>query len=71
MLIDPNDPARCLRTEELAERWGTTPGHLSNLRSMGAGPPYLKIGHSVRYRLGDIQEYEKGIMVYPLIKNDL
>lgn len=43
---------------DLAARWGCTVGHLANLRSAGAGPVYLKLGSTVRYRVSDLVDYE-------------
>lgn len=43
---------------DLAARWGCSTGHLANLRSAGAGPVYLKLGSSVRYRVSDLMQYE-------------
>lgn len=43
----------------LAKRWDTTTQRLANLRSKGAGPPYLKIGTRVLYRMADVLAYEE------------
>lgn len=48
-----------LTPAELAERWVCTVGHLANMRSAGAGPTYLKLGASVRYRITDLLAYEE------------
>jgi hypothetical protein len=55
-----------LTARELAERWGCSVGHLSNLRSAGLGPAYLKIGTSVRYRVSDLLSYEQAHLVDPV-----
>ena len=48
-----------LRPSDLAERWGVSVGHLSNLRVRGAGPAYLKLNNgTVRYALADVEAYE-------------
>lgn len=47
-----------LTTEALAERWGLSVGTLCNMRVRGTGPTYVKIGHSVRYLLTDIEAHE-------------
>lgn len=44
---------------DLARRWQVSPGHLSNQRSAGDGPPYIKLGKAVRYRIDDIEKYER------------
>lgn len=48
-----------LTTVELAARWQVSRGHLSNLRSAGCEPNYIKIGTAVRYRLSDIEAFEE------------
>lgn len=50
--IDP-----LLRAPAVAEWLGTTEGRLANLRSLGLGPTFVKIGHSVRYRRSDVESY--------------
>lgn len=47
-----------LRPEDLAERWGVSTGTLSNWRTRGEGPAYVKLGAAVRYALADIEQYE-------------
>ena len=46
-------------TDELAERWKMNPQTLKRFRKNQEGPKYLKIESSIRYRLSDIEEYEK------------
>jgi hypothetical protein len=46
-----------LRASAVAEWLGTTEGRLANLRCLGLGPPFIKIGHSVRYRRSDVESY--------------
>lgn len=52
-----------ITTQALAERWGLSVGTLENWRAQKKGPPFVKIGGgsrgSVRYKLADIEEYEK------------
>lgn len=51
-----------LTAEQLADRWGMSPGTLSNWRSQSRGPAYVRLGGGakgpVRYRLQDVLEYE-------------
>jgi predicted site-specific integrase-resolvase len=47
-----------LRPDDLAERWGVSTGTLSNWRSRGIGPTFVKIGANVRYALTDVESYE-------------
>ncbi|MEM6603459.1 MAG: helix-turn-helix domain-containing protein [Pseudomonadota bacterium] len=44
---------------DLSRRWGIAPRTLEQWRWKGEGPPFLKIGHRVRYRLSDIETYEQ------------
>ena len=48
-----------LNQTEVARRWGMSPRTLENWRWEGDGPPFLKVGHKVLYRLEDIVTYEK------------
>ncbi|MBF0214986.1 MAG: helix-turn-helix domain-containing protein [Magnetococcales bacterium] len=43
---------------QLARRWGINPKTLQNWRCRGTGPPYLKIGGHILYRLEEIEAYE-------------
>lgn len=54
------ETAALLSTEALAARWGSSTGHLANLRAKGLGLPYLKFGSAVRYRLCDVEAVERG-----------
>jgi len=47
-----------LSPADLADRWGCSVGWLANQRCEGDGPPYLKLGSLVRYRLSDVVAYE-------------
>lgn len=47
-----------LKPGELAVRLKTSPGTLANWRTRRVGPPYLKSGRSVRYRLSDVKLWE-------------
>jgi excisionase family DNA binding protein len=46
-----------LNTKELAEYLGVTAQTLRQYRLDGRGPVYLKIGHLVRYRLSDVEQW--------------
>lgn len=62
--MSPTDGA-VLTTEDLALRWGLEPATLENWRSGKSkkGPSYFKLGKGrgaqVRYRLKDVQDYER------------
>ena len=49
---------RHLNQRELAERLNISPRTLERWRWLGEGPPFLKIGGRVVYRLQDIERYE-------------
>jgi hypothetical protein len=43
---------------ELSRRWNISPRTLERWRWLRQGPPYLRIGGRVVYRLEDIEAYE-------------
>jgi hypothetical protein len=43
---------------ELGRRWAISPRTLERWRWLRQGPPYLKIGGRVVYRLEDIEQFE-------------
>ena len=47
-----------LTPAELAERWQIGTAVLSQWRYQGKGPVYIKLGHHVRYRLKDVEDFE-------------
>ncbi len=60
----PGEPARQLLTEiMLADRWVCSVARLQRWRTVGEGPPYLKIVGKVLYRLKDIEAYEEASLV--------
>ena len=44
--------------DALAARWGLERSTLDKWRQLKKGPPYLKLGGRVAYRLADIEAYE-------------
>lgn len=44
-------------TPKAAEYITLAPGTLERLRVQGSGPPYLKLGRSVRYRRTDLDQW--------------
>ena len=48
-----------MTTEELAQRWRTTPGGIANLRYRGEAPRGTRIGRRVLYRLADVVAFEE------------
>jgi hypothetical protein len=51
-----------LTPAQLVTRWNeaVTIGTLSNWRSQGRGPTFVKIGRSIRYPLAAVVDYEAG-----------
>lgn len=54
-----------LRTDEVAEYLGLSPGTLRFWRYIGRGPRYLKVGTAVRYNHADILEWLDQRVVEP------
>jgi len=54
------DGDKLMTPDDLAEREGVPLGTVYQWNSRGDGPPYLKIGRFVRYRLADVIEWENG-----------
>lgn len=50
---------RHLTQRELADRWNKSEATIERYRSDGVGPRFLKIGGAVRYRLEDIEAFER------------
>ena len=50
---------KMLSTIELAERWGMSNETIAQWRVLDKGPPYVKLGGAVRYRIEDIETYER------------
>jgi hypothetical protein len=53
-------PTEWLNTDETADQLGLKPKTLINMRSLGTGPVYHKIGAKVWYRGKDIIAYTNG-----------
>nr|WP_020670711.1 helix-turn-helix domain-containing protein [Amycolatopsis nigrescens] len=50
---------RHLTISDLAERLGVPRRTVYQWNSRGDGPKYLKVGKHVRYRLADVEKWEK------------
>lgn len=50
------DPAYCTPAEAAAYL-STTPGHLATLRWRSTGPPYSKLGGTIRYSYTDLRAW--------------
>ncbi|MGO4258774.1 helix-turn-helix transcriptional regulator [Marmoricola sp. RAF53] len=59
-------PDTLLRARVVADLLGTTEGRLANMRCAGVGPTFIKIGHSVRYRVSDIEAYLNANTIKPV-----
>jgi predicted DNA-binding transcriptional regulator AlpA len=51
---------KLMSPEDLAEREDVPLGTIYQWNSRGDGPPYMRIGRFVRYRLADVIEWENG-----------
>ncbi len=51
---------------ELARRWKVSPRTLERFRYEKKGPPYVKIGGRVVYRISDIEAFEQNGVVLPV-----
>lgn len=56
---------KLMNQKELAERWCIAEATLERWRSIGAGPPYLKLVSQVRYRLSDVEAFEAAGLTTP------
>jgi excisionase family DNA binding protein len=54
---------RALNEGQVAERLGVSRFTVRAWRRKGLGPRFLKMGRMVRYRLEDVQEYERRVLV--------
>ncbi len=53
---------RHLTVEDLAERLGVSPRTIYDWNMRRVGPPFMKIGIYCRYRLADVERWEKSRM---------
>src|SRR5215203_3182920 len=56
-VADAPTPDTLLATSEAAQRLGVSESFLAKARMRGTGPPYRKLGRSVRYAQGDLKQY--------------
>lgn len=59
--ILPNDDDALVSTDTLAEVREVPPSRIEKERLRGEGPPFLKDGHLVRYRVGDYRAWVAGM----------
>jgi hypothetical protein len=50
---------RHLNQEQLARRWSLSPRTLERWRWLRQGPPYLRLGGRIVYRLIDVELFEQ------------
>lgn len=53
------DDRSFLTPKMLSRRWGIAENTLERWRGLDKGPRFAKIGSRVRYRLADVEDYEK------------
>ncbi len=70
--LDPNpqqpleiEEERCLSEKPTAALLGVSVALLRKWRRVGGGPPYLRIGKLVRYRLSDLRNFMDSCAVAP------
>lgn len=54
-----NNADKWISRQELAERYGVPVKTPAQWASKGTGPRYAKFGRHVRYRLGDVLDWEQ------------
>jgi excisionase family DNA binding protein len=52
-------PERHLTVDELAERLGVPRRTVYAWNSVGGGPKFLRVGRHVRYKIADVEAWEK------------
>lgn len=68
--MPPRTTVRHLTPAALGERWDRTEEYLSQLRTQGRGPAYIR-GESdgkkalILYRLADVEAYEQSRLIVP------
>ena len=56
---DPESLARLMTPRELSAYLGVPSATLANWRYQGYGPPFVKVGRQVRYRIDDLDRWLK------------
>lgn len=51
------DKDTMLTVPQLSEWLGTTSGNLAQMRYLGTGPKFVKLGRAVRYRQSDVEAW--------------
>ncbi len=63
--IPVSAPDRALREQEIAEWLGLSIATLRAWRRRGQGPRFVKFGRSVRYMVGDVEQFVRASAVDP------
>ena len=58
-------PGRCLSVEDAAKYLDLSRQTLDNWRPAGKGPPYVRLGARVAYRLQDLDAWLEALRVTP------
>lgn len=56
--FNPEDPRALVTEHALARRWNKSIRTLQRWRSERYGPPYIRIGGTIHYRVGDVLDFE-------------
>jgi len=57
--LPKQERSRHLSERQLAQRWNTSQRTLQRWRAAGEGPPFLRLGGSIRYSLTDVLAFEE------------
>lgn len=68
--VDDSRTVRHLNQVEVARRWCLSPKTLERWRWLGVGPPYLKLGGRVAYRIEDVMAWETERLTAPASDGD-
>lgn len=53
----PDTQPDLIKEAELGREWQLSPGTLANQRSRGEGPPFVRIGRTIRYSRKAVAEW--------------
>ncbi len=56
-----------LSVKQLAERWSLTPHTLMAWRKKNKGPPFMRIGQKIFYKLADVELFEDNNISKPSV----
>lgn len=66
----PHADERLLNEKQLARRWNVSVKKLQADRPAGKGPSFHRFGRAIRYRIADIEAYERKHLVLTEIDNE-